>query len=232
MPALLDPLALREIPLFQGLSDAQLRTINETLHRRAFPAGANIMTVDTPGEVVYIILSGTVKIKVDQIDGTEVIIALLGAGEIVGELSVIDKTGRSADVLTQEETVLLWLDRASLDQLLDTIPLLTKNLLRLLSRRVRLATEQIQALCTLDVLGKVARQLLVFADQYGIKTPNGITIPMRLTQGDIAGLVGAARESVNKVFGNLKDQKLVSVDGSYRITVLNRDKLRRIVEQR
>jgi CRP/FNR family cyclic AMP-dependent transcriptional regulator len=232
LPALNDPAALRAIPLFEMLSGAELAAINEKLRRRNFPSGTNVISVETPGEVVYVILSGTVKIKVDQADGTEVIIAMLGAGEIFGELSVLDSAGRSADVLTQEDSVLLWLDRSSFEQLVDEFPSFTKNLLRLLTRRVRLSTEQIQALCTLDVYGKVSRQLLVFADQYGEPVADGVMIPMRLTQSDIAGLVGASRERVNQVFVNLRNRNLITSDTSYRITVKDKEKLRHIVQQR
>src|SRR5690242_14855223 len=140
MPAVPDSLVLRDIPLFVGLNDAQLASINDRLHKRSFQAGTNVISIETPGEVIYIILSGTVKIKVDQPDGTEVIIALLGAGEIVGELSVLDNTGRSADVLTQEDSTLLWLDRKSFDDLLATMPAITQNLLRILTRRIRIST--------------------------------------------------------------------------------------------
>lgn len=232
MPAVPDPLVLRDIPLFNGLTDAQLASINDRLHKRSFQAGTNVISIETPGEVIYVILSGTVKIKVDQPDGTEVIIALLGAGEIVGELSVLDNTGRSADVLTQEDSTLLWLDRKSFDDLLATIPAITQNLLRILTRRIRISTEQIQALCTLDVYGRVARQLIAFADLYGKRGEAGVTIPMRLTQSDIAGLVGASRERVNQVFVSLRNRKLLSVDAAYRITILNDGKLRDIVQQR
>lgn len=232
MPAVLDAKALREIPLFTGLTDAQLERVNQLAHRKIFPAGAAVITMETPGEVVYAILKGTVKIKIDQVDGTEVIIAMLGPGEVVGELSVLDSYGRSADVLTLEDTTLVWLDRAGFESLLREIPAIKDNMLRLLSRRVRLSTEQIQALCTLDVYGKVARQLLVFADQYGVTTSEGRTIPMRLTQSDVAGMVGASRERVNQVFVSLRGRKLLAVDKDYRITLPDPEKLRELLRQR
>ena len=232
MPAVANPHDLKVFPLFESLTDEDLDTINRLLHARNFASGTNVITFQMPGEVVYIIKDGTLKIKVDQPDGKEVIIALLGAGEVVGELSMIDGVRRSADVFTQEDSTLLWLDRQTFEQLMETIPQLTRNLLRILTRRVRLSTEQIQALGTLDVPGKVARQLLVFADQYGVKQSNGALIPMRLTQSDIAGMVGASRERVNQAFSGLKQLSLIDVSTTHRITILNVDKLRRMVQER
>lgn len=232
MPAVGDPRTLRSITLFNDLSDVQLQAVNDRLRRHNFASGTNVVTFQTPGEVIYIINAGTVKIKVDQADGKEVIIAMLGPGEIFGELAVLDSDFRSADVMTQEDSVLFWMDRASFLDLLGSMPMVTQNLLRILTRRVRFSTEQIQALGTLDVLGKVARQLLVFGEQYG-KSENGVTtIPMRLTQSDIAGIVGASRERVNQVFVNLRQRKLISVDSAYRVSLHDMAKLRSIVEQR
>ena len=234
MPGVPDFRTLAEIPLFAELADVQLMSLNERLRKRVFPAGTNIITVETPGEVVYVILSGTVKIKVDQLNGTETIIAILGKGDTVGELSVLDGISRSADVVTQEESTLLWMDRSSFHELLASAPAVKDNLIQILTRRQRLSTEQIQALCTLDVRGIVARQIVVFAERYGVKTPEGIYIPIRLTQSDIAGLVGASRERVNQVVVSLgpRNEKLISIDASYHITVLDIDKLRKIVEER
>src|SRR5947209_13480636 len=221
MPAVSGPINLKDIPLFQGVDDAQAEVILQRIRRHHYAAGSYIITADAPGESVYIILNGTVKIKADTADGKEVIIAILGAGSVVGEMSVLDYKGRSADVLTLEESNLLWMDRTTFNEFVDTIPVVARNLLQILTRRLRLSTEQIQALCTLDVYGMVARQLIAFADLYGDQKPEGTLIPLRLTQSDIAGLVGASRERVNQVFTALRDSKLISVDGSYRVTILN-----------
>ncbi|MEP6753927.1 MAG: Crp/Fnr family transcriptional regulator, partial [Chthonomonadales bacterium] len=134
--------------------------------------------------------------------------------------------------MTQEKSVLAWIDRDSFRQLMENYPQISQNLLRVLTRRVRLSTEQIMALGTLDVLGKVARQLIVFADQYGQKNELGIVIPLRLTQSEIAGLVGCSRERVNQVFLSLRTQKLISVDNAFRITVRDIEQLRKVLSNR
>lgn len=231
MPAVSDHRLLAEMPLFRDLAPEQLERLNHLLRRKTFPAGTNIITAEQPGEVVYILLSGTVKIHVEQADGADVIIAFGGPGDIEGEMSLLDDVARSANIVTQEETTVLWVDRMTFQECLRTIPPMNYNLLRILSGRLRVANERIQALCTLDVYGRVARQILAFARQYGRRTPGGdILIPIRLTQSDIASLVGATRERVNQVITVYKRRRLISVDRSYHITVHDVDTLTRQYE--
>ena len=226
MPALKDPQALAEIPLFRGLPIEELERLNGQLYRKRFPSGASIMTAEQPGEAIYILLEGTVKIYVDKADGTEVILALLGAGDTIGEMSLVDSAGHSASVITMEKSIFLWLDRRSFHNCLDTVPGLTRNLVRLLSGRLRLANEQVLALSTLDVTGRVARQILAFAERYGMEDAGGdVGIPLRLTQTDLAGLVGASRERVNHSMVFLKQQKYISVARNHHIVVHDREAL-------
>jgi CRP/FNR family cyclic AMP-dependent transcriptional regulator len=103
---------------------------------------------------------------------------------------------------------------------------LSYNLVRLTARRLRLANEQIQALSTLDVRGRVARQIVAFAQQYGEPIePVGVRIPLRLTQTDVASLVGASRERVNQVIVDFKESGFISVDATHRISVHDQDAL-------
>lgn len=226
MPALADPQLLGHLDLFRGLSPTDLVRINNLLGRTKFPAGAAILTATQPGEAAYIVMDGTLKVSVVQESGQELILAVVGVGEVVGELSLADRGGRSADVVALEPTTLLWIDRATFDQLRREIPAVTENLIRLMARRLRVANTQLLAMATLDVHGRVARQLLLLADVYGEKQPNrDVHIPLRLTQGDLAGLVGATRVRVNEVLVGFKKRKYLSVDSRYRITIHNRDAL-------
>lgn len=221
MAAFPDAEALRGILLFEGLPSDQLSSLNVRLRRKTFPARATVMLEDQPGELAYVILTGTVKVSVagNEID---TILALLGPGEIVGEMSLVDCLGRSATAETLEECKLLWLERETFAECLQTMPILAMNLVRILTRRVRLANARIQSLATLDVDGRVARQLLAFAQEYGQADGHGgTTIPLRLTQSDLAGLVGASRESVNHAVSGWKQSKYLSVDTHYHITLHN-----------
>ncbi|MBN2149366.1 MAG: Crp/Fnr family transcriptional regulator [Anaerolineales bacterium] len=223
------PDVLVTLSLFNGLTPKELDALSDRLHCRAFPAGASIITVEQPGEAVYIILSGTVKVHIEQTNGNDVVLAILGPGDVVGEMSLMDSAGRSASVVTLDESTLLWIDRLSFQESLRSTPALAMNLVRILSSRVRLANEQIQTLATLDVNGRVARQLLAFADKYGEQaSTGGITIPIRLTQSEIADLVGASRKRVNQVIVSFKSLGYISIAQNGCMVVHDRLALARI----
>ena len=138
---------------------------------------------------------------------------------------------RSADVVALEPATLIWIDRNAFDHLRREVPLITENLLRLMARRLRLANAQLQAIATLDVHGRVARQLLALADALGEQLPDGsVRIPLRVTQSDLAALVGATRVRVNEVLVGFKRRQNISIDRRYRITIVDRDALEVYVE--
>jgi CRP/FNR family transcriptional regulator, cyclic AMP receptor protein len=223
MPAVPDANVLGALALFRGLSAAELTRVNELLGRTRFPAGAMVMTATQPGEVAYIVLEGTLKVGVVQADGRELTLALLGPGEIVGELALADRAGRSADVEALEPATLLWLDQSAFRQLRREVPAVTENLLALLARRVRLTNARLLAMAMLDVHGRVSSQLLALADALGEPQPGGdVLIPLRLTQGDLASLVGATRVRVNEVLVGFKRRRYLSVDGRHRVTIHDR----------
>jgi CRP/FNR family cyclic AMP-dependent transcriptional regulator len=212
--------ALAAMPLFRDISEADLSSVGSLLRARRLPASTNLFSVEQPGEIAYIILSGTIKVHVEQADGSDVILAILGRGEILGEMSLVDRIGRSASAATMEESMLLWLDRSTFWELIERIPALNRNLVSILSRRLRLANTRIQSLATEDVSSRIARQLLAFAREYGEPLGDGqLRIPLRLTQSDLAELVGATRVRVNQTLAALRREKQISIDENYRITV-------------
>lgn len=217
---------LTGIKLFEGMSPKQLDWVAQRAHRRIFSAGTNVLTIEQPGEAVYVILYGTVKIHIDHGDGRDVILAILGAGDLLGEMSLIDSVGRSANALTLEKSLMLWMDKRTFNYLVDEEPPVARNLVKILSARVRLSDQLILALATLDVNGRVARQLLAFAERYGREKGQGeVEIPISLTQGDIADLVGASRKRVNQVMTLFRQQNLIALTPKGRIQILDRDLL-------
>jgi|SRR5215467_4322904 len=226
MPTVTDLSVFRSISLFNNLTSEQLSRLEQLLYRKTFPAGTGLITSQQPGEVIYIILSGTVKVYEERPEGGSVTLSILAAGQVLGEIGLIDSGSRSANAVTLEESTCLWMDRRSFNECLSAMPKLQHNLLFLLCSRLRLANEQIKSLITQDVEGRVARQMLAFAQLYGRLTANGeVFIPLRLTQGDLANLIGATRERVNQVVAAYKHRKYISVDQNYRITIHNPEAL-------
>jgi CRP/FNR family cyclic AMP-dependent transcriptional regulator len=230
MTPLLDAVALETIPLFRGLTPTEQRHLHTRLGVKTFPAGVDILTAEQPGDVAYIVLDGTVKVQVDGPDGTPVILAILRAGEIAGEMSLVDRLGRSASVVAMEQTTLAWLTHTDFWNCLRSMPTMTFNLAGIHTRRLRRANAHVVALATLDIEGRLADQLLALAEEYGEAAPNGsCRIPFRLTQGDLAALVGASRVRVNQILVNWKHKAWLSVDGRHVITLLDRRALAEMV---
>lgn len=222
---------LANVPLFSGLTEKQRSWLCGRLYARTFPAAKDVIVAGSPGEMIYIILSGTVKVYVPQPDGTDVIVDFLGPGDTVGELSLVDQAGRSASVITLEESLVLWMNQADFQEALLNMPVMAQNLLRILSNRVRASNSHIQALAALDVQQRLARQLLSFASRYGRSAPEGgVTIPIRLTQSDLAELVGASRKRVNQVMVVLKRLGWIAIDNEYHITILDQPALQEFLK--
>jgi len=217
---------LSYIKLFEGLTQTQLEWVAQRAHRRVFEAGRNVMTIEQPGEAVYVILHGTVKIHIEQPE-RDVILAILGSGDMLGEMSLIDSVGRSASAVTLESSLLLWMDKATFNYILDNFPPVARNLVRIMSARVRLSDQLIQALATLDVNGRVARQLLAFAEKYSHQKDGRTQISIVLTQSDIADLVGASRKRVNQTMVSFKEQGLIDTDTNGRIAIKDSEGLAR-----
>jgi CRP/FNR family cyclic AMP-dependent transcriptional regulator len=215
---------MARIPLFDGLAAPDAQRLAESVRSLAVPAQTNLMALAQPGETMYAIVQGTVRVQVEQLNGDLVILAFLGPGNTVGEMSLLEESGRSATrsatVVTMEACQLLWLDRVTFKACLGTMPQLSANLLRVLAWRLRIANESIQALATLDVPGRVARQLAAFAEVYGEPNPaGGVRVPLRITQQDLADSVGASRERVSQVVTDMKKAGLLSVDRGHRFTI-------------
>jgi CRP/FNR family transcriptional regulator, cyclic AMP receptor protein len=222
---MIDANALARIPLFEGLPRPEISRLSEYLHERRVPAGTNLLVAEQPGEAVYVILTGSVKVHAVRPDGTEVVLAVLGGGEVLGEMSAADSLGRSASVVTLEETDLLWMDRRTFRASVDSSTILARNLGEVLSKRVRLANARLISLASLDVPGRVASELLSLAREYGQVTPEGVRIPMRLTQADLAALVGASRVSVNQALGQFRKHELVSIGKDGRVSLRDEEAL-------
>lgn len=217
--------ALSDVPLFDGLNQEQLAEVAQRLRRRTFETHDVLMRGGETGDSMYILVSGKVKVCTTN-DQTETIIAVLAAGDVIGELSVLDGEVRSADVIALERTEALVLSSTDVHALMRTVPAISIALLRGLAGRLRLATEWISVLCQQDVSGRLARLLLNLSRTHGVDLPGGgRLIRLRLIQNDLAGQVGASRESVNKAMGYFENVKWIAKDTTHYITVLDPEAL-------
>ena len=217
-----DPGSLNRIPLFRDLDPAELAELEGLLRCRSVPPETVIVREDEPGEAVFVIGAGFVRVQVDQADGASTILAMLGPHEVVGEMSLVDRLGRSATVVAHEPSTLYSLNRVAFSVRLRTMPTLACNLAAILSRRLRRANEHIAAFATLGAEGRIARQLLVFAEEYGEGLDCGVRIPFRLSQSEVAGLVGASRVRVNQVMVDYRRRGYVVPDDRGRLILRDR----------
>jgi len=221
---------LAEIPLFEELSEGELSIVAQRVRQRRYKEGDTIFHRNDPGVALYLIISGKVKIHNETTDGTDCIIAILSEGEFFGELAVIDGNERSADATTIEPTELLMLTKDDLHDILQRYPKISLTLLSTLSGRLRRTTEAYLAYSTLDVNGRLALQLLRLSEQHGVMTRDGVRIDLHLTQTDLGALVGASRESVNKVMGFFRRQNYLAMDDRGCIIIKDQTALSRICE--
>jgi CRP-like cAMP-binding protein len=214
---------LRAAALFDSLTDAELATLTGSLGRRTFGRGVFIFHKDSPGSVLYIIESGWVRLFVISETGQEISTNLFGPGEVFGELAALDGRPRATGAVALETTVALTLHREELLHALQTCPRLARNLMELLTARLRYVTRTFEDLAFLDVNGRVAARLLDLAGRSGVQQGD-IEIELSLTQSELATWVAASRESVNKVLAAFRASGLISLDGA-RIIILDRRRL-------
>lgn len=216
---------LRSIPLFRHLDDAEVAALALLFRERTFPKGSVIVSQGDPGDAMFLIATGQVKVAMLAEDGREVILAVHADGGFFGEMALLDNEPRSAHVIAMTDATLLQLRREEFRNRLRTSSELAVALLAELSRRLRRADETIASMALLDVNGRIAHLLLELAREEG-----GDRITRRLTHATIAQMVGASRETVSRTMRSLALQGVIDV--SRRIITLKQPGQLRIAAQR
>ena len=211
---------LKQVHIFNSLSEDELSTLASAVRKRTFRQGEVIFHRDDPGQVLYIIKEGKVKICLISPEGQEISLVVFGKSEYFGELALLDGQPRSADAIALEKVECLALQRKDFHNAIMKHPQIAIHAMEVLCERLRKTDQQVEDLIFLDVYGRVAKKLLELADSHGSKAPDsdGIRIEMRLTQQELASMVGASRESVNKVLGYFTEKQYISID-KHRITI-------------
>lgn len=204
---------LGRTPLFAGLPEDILTDLSARAVHRRYRRDSVVFVQGEYGTRCYVILSGSVKISAYAPDGREAVLAVLGPGDVFGELSLFDEAPRSADATVIEEAELLSLDDAALTEAVRAHPELAVSLLAVLSRRLRRANERFQDAAFFDVTGRVARRLADLSARHGVTGEDGVLVDVPLSQESLAKMIGATRESVNKALAGLTRRGLVRRSG-------------------
>jgi CRP/FNR family cyclic AMP-dependent transcriptional regulator len=185
---------VRQAPLFAALDDEAAAALRATMARSEILRGQVLFHEGDPGDRLYVIVDGKVKLGRASGDGRENLLAVLGPGEMFGELSLFDPGPRNATATAIADTSLItWLTGR---------PDVARQLLRALARRLRRTNENLADLVFSDVPGRVAKALLDLSERFGRPTDDGLRVAHDLTQEELAQLVGASRETVNKALAD------------------------------
>lgn len=217
---------ISRIPLFEGLNPEEQEELRAMMTQTTLRRGETLFNEGDPGDRLYILLSGKVKLGHASPDGRENLLAVLGPGEIVGELTLFDPGPRSTTATAVAPTEMLTLDHSQLMAYVESHPQLAKDMLRALAQRLRRTNTALADLVFSDVPGRVAKALLDLADRFGSKTEDGVHVPHDLTQEELAQLVGASRETVNKSLAEFVSRGWIRLEGRA-VTLLDVDRLRR-----
>ncbi len=217
---------LATVPLFSGIDRSEMGRFADLTREKSYPKGSVIVFEDDPGDSLFIVREGRVRVVLVAEDGREVILGVLGIGEHFGELSLIDDQPRSAHVIAMEDATLLVLRREDFRKRVEQSPSVAWALLIELSRRLRAADGKIGGLVLLDVPGRIARLLLDF----GAEAPGGL-IDKPLTHQTIANMIGASRETVSRTMREFQDLGWVKVERR-RIALADADALRKRAQVR
>lgn len=223
--------ALRACGLFSHADDATLDALAAALRTRRFRKGETVFHQDDPGDALFIVASGSVKVVLPSNEGSEpAIVAVLGPGEFFGELALLDGAPHSATIVAVEPTETLVLRREAFLDLIDTEPALRRALLASLAAEIRRLTGHVEDLHFLDLPGRLASRIVRLAADRPREPGGAVRIPWPYTQSELAGMIGGSRQSVNRLLSDLADEGLVQLERDV-LVVTDLDRLAATVDR-
>src|SRR5688572_16131428 len=205
--------SLAAIPFFGGLDPDALERLAASMRSRKFRRGEVIFHIGDPGDALFVIVSGEVKISLPSETGDEAILATLRDGDVFGELALLDGAPRSASATAISPTEAVVLPRDRFRELIATEAGVRDALLASIAGELRRLTMHVEELHFLDITGRLAAQLVRLAREGGTSGGDGgVRLRTNLTQGDLAAMVGCTRQSVNKLLGQFTDDGLIRLE--------------------
>jgi CRP/FNR family cyclic AMP-dependent transcriptional regulator len=222
----MDDAVVLSAALFSDMEPEASAALLASMTRLTFARGTTIFREGEPGDRVFVIGEGKIKLGRRSNDGRENLLALLGPGEMFGELSLFDPGPRTATATVVADAVLFELAHTELISWLETHPTVAKHLLQALGRRLRRTNESLADLVFSDVPGRVAKALLDLSTRFGEQVEDGLRVAHDLTQEELAQLVGASRETVNKALADFAARGWIRREGRA-VVLLDLERLQR-----
>jgi CRP-like cAMP-binding protein len=213
------------VPLFTSLKTDHLVEVASKLITRNYKRGETIIHQDEPGSMLYIIVSGLVKITTATPEGEELILAMLTDNDFFGEFSLLDGKPHSANAIAMETTQVVTLNRDDFLNVIAISPEMVSNILFALVSRLRRTDVLLEDAVYLHLPARLSKRLLELGEEHGMKTENGLEIELYLTQQDLANFLGASRVAINRLLRQLQDSGLISINRKH-ITILQPGVLR------
>ena len=204
---------VRKAPLFTALDDAAAASLRASMDSVKIAKGSVLFAEGDEGDHLYVIVDGKLKLGTSSGDGRENLLSILGPGEMFGELSLFDPGPRTSTATAVTDAKLLSLGQEKLIPWLATNPNVSLQLLARLAQRLRRTNEAVGDLVFSDVPGRVAKALIDLGERFGKQTDEGLFVHHDLTQEELAQLVGASRETVNKALADFAGRNWLKLDG-------------------
>ncbi len=219
---------LRAVPLFRDFDPSELSEVAQLVTTRRYAKHETIFREGDPGQMFYLILTGSVAIVRIAADGKETILSLLKKSDFFGEMSIFDTAVRAASVRTLTSVEVGAIERNDFLALIDRSPRIGRLLVIALSDRLRAANKLISATTSQDIRSRLAALLLNLMANFGEVAPTGTKITLRLTNQEMANMIGTTRETVNRTLNRFWDERLIDMRTS-NVIVVEPDKLTALV---
>ena len=217
---------LGNAPLFAALDDDAAAALRSCMHEVSLARGRTLFNEGDPGDRLYVVTAGKIKLGRSAADGRENLLAILGRGEMFGELSLFDPGPRTATATAVTDATLIGLGHDDLQPWLTGRPGVAGQLLAALAKRLRRTNEAMADLVFSDVPGRVAKALLDLAKRFGVQSEDGLHVTHDLTQEELAQLVGASRETVNKALADFASRGFLRLEARA-VVILDIERLSR-----
>lgn len=221
--------SLKEVPLFSNLDDLELKNLANFVYPKSFSKGEIIFRQSDPGKYFFLVKKGKIKITSSSEEGQEVTLAIIEEKECFGEMSLLDEEKRSAAAVALSDSEILYIPTDAFLKFLNQSPQVAIKLLAVLSRRLRRADEKIESLVFHSAKERLLRLLLEWIDTHGENVRGTIYIKQPLTHQEIANLLGTTRETITRIFNELRQKNIISIEGK-KISIIEKDKVSRVLE--